>query len=172
MITLWSECLQTENPINVYIMLSCKSLHSLVPVSSVFNMWDVHEKWWRWKNSGRRKEVSGGGHSSERKGRLPSITYVKAALRGGDVEIMPSSQRDVRNDQGERLLERQMPSFRKEKEQKCVLRHPFGAWTNFFLDFSIKWSFVFPLLFQMVHVFCFVLFFSHFHIEILPDTEH
>lgn len=66
--------------------LCCKPLHSLVRVSHLFNKWGVHEKWWRWRHGGRRKEVSGGGHSSKRKERLPSVICVRATLRGGGGE--------------------------------------------------------------------------------------
>lgn len=143
--------------------LCCKPLHSLVHVSHLFNKWGVHEKWRRWRHGGRRKEVSGGGHSSERKEKLPSVICVRATLRGGAGELKHASQQDVKNDQGRRLLESQVPSFQKEGEQKCIPRHPFRAGPGL-LDFSNKWPSVFPLV---------VLRFSpHFHIEILPDTEY
>lgn len=65
--------------------------------------------------------------AQKEKGRLTLIIYVRTTLRGRDVEIMPASQQDVKDDQGECLLERQMPSFQKEGKQKSILRHPFGA---------------------------------------------
>lgn len=75
------------------------------------------------------------GRSQLRKKRKAAlIIYVRATLGGEAGELRQASQQDVKNDQGRRLLESQVPSFQKEGKQKCIPRRPFRAGRSL-LDF-------------------------------------